>query len=71
MKTRRATKILSVFLALTLVIGMTSAGASAADAESPGKGKYISEVFMAHGRTTENEVKWLKDNGGYLGDLFP
>lgn len=31
--------------------------------ESDGEGKYVSDVFIAYGKTEEKAAKWLTDNG--------
>lgn len=41
----------------------TPIGAVKAAAEDAGSGKYVSEVFIAYGKTEADAEAWLKDHG--------
>ena len=55
------TKALSVIIAGAMIFNMTSVRAFAE--EKAGSGKYVSDVFIAYGKTEEEAAAWLKDNG--------
>ena len=58
-------KAISVVLAGVMALGLTAASAmpTAVWAEEEGGGKYVSDVFIAYGKTEDKAAKWLKDNG--------
>lgn len=59
-------KALSFVLAGAMVICMSAAAgvpATVCAEETEGGGKYVSDVFIAYGKTEEEATKWLKDNG--------
>ena len=66
MKTNWIKKALSVVLAGAMVICLSAtAGAptSVFAEESEGGGKYVSDIFIAYGKTEDKATKWLTDNG--------
>jgi len=58
----KAMKILAVILTITVTLSSLSVRAQAASS-STGSGKYVSDVYFAYGKTEEEAVQWLKDNG--------
>ena len=68
MKINRSRKALSFILAGALVLGLASAAgvpakAYAAEEDGAGKGKYVSDVFIAYGKDEKKAASWLTDNG--------
>ena len=64
MKTRWINKLLAFTLAGAMTVGLTAAGApSTVFAAEEGGGKYVSEAFVAYGKTEKDAAKWLKENG--------
>ena len=66
MKTNRIKKILSVLLAGAMVICLSAAAGVPAKAyadEAEDGGKYVSDVFIAYGKTEKEATKWLEKNG--------
>ncbi len=61
MKRRLSTKLLSFLL--VLVLGLTTPVAVSAQAAEDSKGKYISDVFIAYGKSADEAKSWLKNNG--------
>ena len=62
---KKGSKILAMVMAVTMTvtgIGFSSINAKAASEEA-GKGKYVSDVYFAYGRTEEEAVDWLTKNG--------
>ncbi|MBQ6354508.1 MAG: hypothetical protein IJJ07_06160 [Lachnospiraceae bacterium] len=55
-------KLVAMGLAGTMMFNMASVRAFAADDDKTG-GKYVSDVFIAYGKTEDDASKWLKDNG--------
>ena len=57
-------KLISLILAGTMAFNMTAFSAFADEpASGETTGKYVSDVFIAYGKTEEKAVKWLTDNG--------
>ena len=66
MKTTWIKKVLSVVLAGTMVICLAAAAGvptAVYAEESEGSGKYVSDVYIAYGKTEAAATKWLTDNG--------
>ncbi len=68
MKTNWIKKALSVVLAGAMVICLSAAAGVptavyAEESEDGSGGKYVSDVFIAYGKSEKDAVKWLKDNG--------
>ena len=52
-------KMLAAVLAGTMIFNMAAMGVSAEESKG---GKYVSDVFIAYGKTEDEAAKWLKDN---------
>ncbi|MBQ6353876.1 MAG: hypothetical protein IJJ07_02870, partial [Lachnospiraceae bacterium] len=59
MKTGWIKRALSIILTGAMIFNLALAGVYADDAP----GKYVSDVFIAYGKTEADATKWLKDNG--------
>ena len=57
-------KIMAVTLAAAMTIGLTAAAvpAKAYADEAKGSGKYVSDVFIAYGKTEDEAKAWLTKN---------
>ena len=68
MKTNWIKRALSVFLTGVLVICLSAAagvpaGVFAEEPEDGSSGKYVSDVYIAYGKSEEAAAKWLTENG--------
>ena len=64
---KRMKRVLALALAGVLAFNLPAAGVLAAEGDASGDGsgagKYVSEVYIAYGKTEEKAAAWLKDNG--------
>ena len=65
MKTNWIKKTLSLVLAGAMVVCLATAADKPAEiyAEESKDGKYVSDVYIAYGKTEDEAKKWLEDNG--------
>ena len=63
MKANYLKRIITVILTCAMVFNFTAMAAHAEEAEGETAGKYVSDVFIAYGKTEEEAAKWLTDNG--------
>ena len=59
---KRIKRALAVILAGTMMFNMAAVSAFAEES-AENTGKYVSEVFIAYGKTEDAAKKWLKENG--------
>ena len=63
MKSKWIRKTLSCILAGVMAFGLIAAGTPKTVWAEEDGGKYVSDVFIAYGKTEKEAAKWLKDNG--------
>ena len=63
MKTKRMNRIISFLLAGAMIFNLSAMGAYADEAKDAGSGKYVSDVFIAYGKTEDKAKAWLEKNG--------
>ena len=63
MKIRQVKRILSLIIAGAMVFNMAAVRVNAEEANDPGEGKYVKDVFIAYGKTEEKAKEWLDKNG--------
>ena len=63
MKTKGMNRIISFLLAGAMIFNLSAMGAYADEAKDAGSGKYVSDVFIAYGKTEDKAKAWLEKNG--------